>query len=105
MYEPRFSFDCGSGVCLWARNDAARGRFGYPVDHWELPLSENTRRWLTHLVAWYDTSIDWESPGDTDGRWSEEELERFKAAAERGAQLLRAELPASHYVLFSETAV
>ena len=39
-YLIRFSFDPGSGVCLWAKNEAAREKFGYPIEHWELPLRE-----------------------------------------------------------------
>lgn len=30
----RCFFDPGSGICLWANNDEARERFGYPIDHW-----------------------------------------------------------------------
>lgn len=59
---------------------------------WLLPLSENSKRWLDYLVAWYDTSIDWASPGDSDDRWSTEELARFHQAASRGLALVREEL-------------
>ena len=43
----RLAFDPGSGICLWSTNEAARARYGYPVDHSQLPLTENTRRWLS----------------------------------------------------------
>lgn len=89
----RLAFDPGSGVCLWAANDAARARYGYPIDHWSLPLSENTRRWLNYLVAWFDTSIEWASPADSDDQWDEAELQRFMAAKQRALELLAAELP------------
>lgn len=49
----RFFFDAGSGVCLWAADEGTKQRYGYPVEHWDLPLSENTKRWLTYLIAWY----------------------------------------------------
>lgn len=96
-YVIRYLFDPGSGVGLWASNEEAKSRFGYPIDHWELPLSENTKRFLQHLVAWFDTSIDWSSPGDTDDYWTEEELNRFKISSAKGLQLLRQELPESQY--------
>jgi hypothetical protein len=101
-YQLRFFFDPGSGVCLWAKNDTAREKFGYPVEHWELPLSENTKRWLQHLVAWFDTSIDWSAPSDSDDYWSEEELQRFKVAARKGFELLRQELHEPQYEFFDE---
>lgn len=93
-FDLRYSFDAGSSICLWSENVDANERYGYPVDHWTLPLSENTRRFLTHLVAWYDTSVDWSSPGDSDDCWNEDELNRFMAAAAKGLQLLRQELSA-----------
>jgi hypothetical protein len=55
-------FDPGGGICLWSANDAARERFGYPVEARSLPLTENTWRRVAYLCAWYDTSIDWRYP-------------------------------------------
>ena len=60
---------------------------------WELPITENAKRFLQHLVAWFDTSIDWASPGDADDYWDEAELRRFKEAASKGLLLLKQELP------------
>ena len=97
-YELRFFFDAGSGICLWSGNAEARERFGYPVDHRTLPLSENTQRFLTHLMAWYDTSIDWSDPGGTEDFWTREELARFAAEATKGLQRVRQELPAGFIV-------
>ena len=101
--EVRYFFDPGSGVCLWAKNETAKVKFGYPIDHWALPLSENAKRWLQYLITWFDTSIDWSAPSDTDDYWSEEELQRFKHAAKKGLKLLREELSSSEYVFFDET--
>jgi hypothetical protein len=103
-YVIRYLFDPGSGACLWAANEEAKSRFGYPIAHWELPLSENTKRFLQHLVAWFDTSIDWSSPGDADDYWTAEELDRFKASAANGLQLLRQELPSAQYEFIDATA-
>lgn len=91
-YELRYFFDPGSGICLWSANQEARERFGYPVDHWALDLSENTRRWLSYLIALFDTSIDWSSPSDSDDQWSVEEVARFREASGRGLALVREEL-------------
>ena len=104
MYEIRLRFDGGSGVCLWASNASAREKFGYPVNHWELPLSENTKRWLQYLVAWYDTSLDWAAPSDSDDRWTRDELDRFKQSVQKGYELLRSELPRSQYQVVHEPA-
>ena len=102
-YEIRYFFDPGSGVCLWAKNAAAREKFGYAIDHWNLELSENTKRWLQHLITWFDTSIDWESPPD--GRWSEEDELRFRQAAVKGIELLRAELRPPQWEFFEEIKI
>jgi hypothetical protein len=91
------AFDAGSGVCLWAENEAARERFGYPVHHSQLPLSDNTKRWFDYLVAWFDTSVDWSHPGGDAGRWTDAELRRFQAAATKGLELLRLELPSAEF--------
>ena len=99
----RYFFDPGSGVCLWAKNKEAREKYGYSIDHWELPLSENTKRWLQFLVAWFDTSIDWSAPSDTDDFWSTGEVERFKSASNKGYELLKKELPHELYEIIDET--
>ena len=62
MPRLRMEFDPGSGTCLWADDLEAREGLGSAVDHHRLPLSDNTRRWLDHLIAWFDVSIDWNSP-------------------------------------------
>jgi hypothetical protein len=103
-YELRFFFDAGSGTCLWAANDAARQRFGYPVNLWEMPISESSKKWLQHLVCWFDTSLDWEAPGDAQDRWTEDELQRFRQAVQQGLSMLREELPPSQFEVRDETA-
>jgi hypothetical protein len=76
----RFFFDAGSGTCLWAKGDAARERFGYAVALDDLPVSQNVRRALIHLCAWYDTSLDWDDPAGA-SPWSAEERGRFDTRA------------------------
>jgi hypothetical protein len=103
-YELRLFFDAGSGTCLWAANESARQQFGYAIDHWELPISENTKKWLQHLVVWFDTSLDWEAPGDADGQWTEEELHRFQQSVQQGLSMLLQELPSTQFTVRDETA-
>lgn len=100
----RYFFEYGSGVCLWAGNDAARDHFGdYPIDTDALPVSANTRHWLHHLIAWYDTGLDWDDPGGGAAHWSEEERARFEQAAQEGFRCLVQELPEQDFELFDES--
>lgn len=92
MIELRLFFDAGAGVCLWAGNGAARERFGYAVAHGDLPLSVNTKRWLDHLVAWFDTSLDWDNAPAQGAYWTAEEAARFRVAASAGLAMVRREL-------------
>ena len=79
-YRLRFAFDPGSGMCLWAANDAVRERFGYPVALDDLPLSEATREAGGRLIRRFDTSVDWDDPGGP-SPWSKAESRAFDAAA------------------------
>lgn len=90
--EIRYFFEFGGGVCLWAKNDAARERFDCAIDHHKLDISTNTKKWLDYLLAWYDTFLDWESAPD-ERRTSYEEGLRFNEAAIAGLAMLRKELP------------
>ena len=81
-YRLRYSFDPDAGICLWAANDAARERFGYPVDARDLPLPGNTRRQVWYVCAWFDTSINWDDPA-LPSPWGREERERFNAEAQK----------------------
>jgi hypothetical protein len=102
-YLIHLAFDSGSGVCLWAKNEVTATKFGYAIDHWTLPLSRNTQVWLQHLISWYDTSLDWDDPGDPIGLWKPEEKSRFASALEKGHQLLLSELPAAMYEIVKRT--
>lgn len=90
-YRLRYFFDPGGGICLWSANDAARERFGYPIDTRSLPLRENTWRRAAYLCSWHDTSIDWDYPADL-SPWDASERERFNVEAQRLLALLREQL-------------
>jgi hypothetical protein len=98
----RFFFDAGSNVCLWACDDATKARHGYTIDANDLPLSTNTRHWLHHLMAWYDTSLDWDNPGGA-SPWSDDEKARFQLAAQAGLARLRQELTPAGYEVCDES--
>jgi hypothetical protein len=91
IYRLRYFFDPGGGICLWSDNDAARDRFGYPVDARSLPLPENAWRRVAYLCSWYDTSIDWNYPPDP-SPWDAAERVRFNSEAQRLLALLREHL-------------
>jgi hypothetical protein len=60
----RFFLDAGSGVCLWAHDDAAKKRFGYAVELDDVPLPRELVADLMHLMADYDATIDWDNPAN-----------------------------------------
>jgi hypothetical protein len=75
MYVLRFVFEWG-GTCLWAANDEARERFGYPVDLAQLPIPEELRADLLRAEERFQT---WYTPNDPAGRspWTDEKCEQF----------------------------
>lgn len=58
----RFSFDAGSGVCLWAMDEEAKARFGYPVEAAMLNVPDHLRDEIEQLVADYDDTFPWDDP-------------------------------------------
>jgi len=74
-YIFRFFFDYGSGVCIWAANEIAEKKFGYPVLSDELPISKALIDELDSLVIEYDDSLDWDNPPDSP--WTEEQFINF----------------------------
>ena len=72
----KYMFDWGSGVCVWTTNDAGKERFkDYPVETSLLPISEELKNHLEHLISWYDEALDWDNPGG-DLLWSEKQIAR-----------------------------
>ena len=72
----RYFYDAGSGICLWAGDDEATEKYGYPVLLEKLPLSKKTVSIGNELINRFDTSIDREYPPGP-SRWNEEEKSRF----------------------------
>jgi hypothetical protein len=90
-YQFRYFFSPDCRVCLWSANAEANEKFNYPVDLNELGLPENILKKAIHIMAWYDTSIDWNYPPDP-SPWSDEERCRFNASAQCLLVALREQL-------------
>jgi hypothetical protein len=98
VFRLRYVFDAGSGICLWADNNAARERFGYPVDVDDLPISPATRGEIARIVVWFDESIDWDDPSVL-GPSDDHERRRFEQAAHELLSLIRTDLGDSFEVV------
>lgn len=62
----RLFFDAGSGVLLWAHDDAAKARFGYPVESQALDIPAGLRAEIEQLIADYDDTFPWDDPASGD---------------------------------------
>ena len=90
-YVLRFAFDFGSGICLWGMNQAARERFGYPIDDRDLPLPATICQRVRFILAWYDTFLDWDNAPEMSCWWPREQA-AFNAAGQELLTLLREHL-------------
>ena len=90
-YRLRFFFDAGSGICLWAGNDATRERFGYPVPLTALPLDDALFEEGHALIEAYDGALDWDDP-TAPLRWSENACRVFDGRVRAFVARLRARL-------------
>lgn len=76
IYELRYSFDYGSGVCLWSSNEEANKRFGYPVELENLGLPSDVENLAIDLLRRFDMSLNWDDPLGPPV-WSIEDRDRF----------------------------
>lgn len=58
----RLFFDAGSGVLLWAYDDEAKARFGYPVESEALHIPAELRAEIEQLITDYDDTFPWDDP-------------------------------------------
>lgn len=95
----RVFFDAGSGICLWAGNDAARTMYqDYPILPTKLPISVELQSLVVSLIARYDTSIDWDYPPDPTP-WTEAQCRDFNKSAHDMIAQLSAELSADYEII------
>jgi hypothetical protein len=62
IYELRYFFDYGSGICLWSSNEVANKRFGYPVELEDLGLPSDVENLAIDLLRRFDMSFNWDDP-------------------------------------------
>jgi hypothetical protein len=77
MYQLRYFFDAGSGVCLWAENVEAKNKFGYAIALCALHLTNETIAQGQALIARFDTSRVWDDPTAA-SPWSVAEISSFQ---------------------------
>ena len=58
----RMFFDAGSGVLLWAYDEEAKARFGYPVEADMLAIPQELRNEIEQLITDYDDTFPWDDP-------------------------------------------
>ena len=104
MYQLRYFFDAGSGICLWATNAEAIHKFGYPIDLSALPLTGETISQGRALIVRFDTSIVWHDP-TAPSPWSVAEGVDFQRDSNAFLRLLRDELGAEFDVLSAQCAL
>ncbi|MCI9263908.1 MAG: hypothetical protein HFF06_04985 [Oscillospiraceae bacterium] len=96
-YQLRYFFDWGLDTCLWAGNDAAREKFGYPVSLGELSLSPALTSELEKLCAEFQTCLNWDDP-PAPSPWSDPQKEEFLCRSRSAYEQLLQELGESFEV-------
>ena len=89
-YELTFWFEHG-GICVWAKNEAAKNKFGYAINNESLPISDTLKNELTTLEERYHGCLDWDCPSNP-SPWSNGEKEQFRIDAQKAYARLGREL-------------
>ncbi len=93
-YNIRFFFDYGGfrdGSCLWMGDERTEEAFGTPIKPEKLPLSTATVEKIHELSDWFQDSLDW-SNAWKGIIYSQEECDRFNAAAQQLFEDIKSEL-------------
>ena len=81
VYQLKFMFDWGSGVCLWSTNKNAEEKFGdYPVGATELPVSQEIKDEIEALIERHDEAFNWDNPSGS-LLWDDNQIQEFLAQA------------------------
>ena len=98
VYRISLMFEWGGGT-VWCGNDLALSKFGAGPIEDVLPISDPVRNRLSELTTWHDTALNWEYPPDQ-SPWSDQERDRFDAAANSMLVELQSELGSSFEVIY-----
>lgn len=99
-YKMKFSYDWGSGICLWSTNQAAHLKFGnYPIYVSKLPISDKLKDELEHLIQWHDEALNWDEPNG-DLLWDDNQVDTFLYASENAYNRLCDELGSDYEIEF-----
>lgn len=74
-YSLRFWFEHG-GTCIWAKNEAAKQKYGYAITNSSLPISKILIEQLNALEDEYHSYLDWEEPRNP-SPWSQKQKDDF----------------------------
>lgn len=101
-YKIKFMFDWGSGVCLWSTNRASKAKFNdYPIFTSQLPVSNDLKEKLEHLIEWHDEALNWEEP-NSDLR-DEKQIDEFLDISRKIFFRLCEELGSDYEIEFIES--
>lgn len=102
MYKLKLMFDWGSGVCLWSANKDSEEKFGdYAISTDILPVSQEMKNELEHLISWHDEALNWDDPAGS-LLWDERKIQEFLTSAKETYQVLCRELGDDYEVTFFE---
>lgn len=99
VYEMKYMYDWGSGVCLWSTNDNAREKYGYPVFADDLPVSDELKDEIRYMTDKHDEALNWHCPND-DLLWNDEQTAAFKQEARKLYNRICLELGGDYYIEF-----
>ncbi|MDE5860804.1 MAG: hypothetical protein K2J36_07675 [Ruminococcus sp.] len=101
-YTMKFMYDWGSGVCLWSTNQASKAKFNnYPIFTSQLPVSNDLKEKLEHLIEWHDEALNWEEP-NSDLLWNEKQIDEFLNVSKKTFFRLCEELGSDYEIEFIE---
>jgi len=101
-YEMKFMFEWLSDTCLWSENDAAKERYGYPVDLADLPISKELKEKLERLIRVHDEALNWDDPG-SGLVWREAQIEAFRAEALEAYEQLGRQLGSAYRLTYQRS--
>jgi len=100
-YQMKYSFEWGSGVCLWSTNEAAEIKFRDVVDERQLPISHKLKDLLWYIVAYYDTMLDMDNAPAISPWWTDEDELMFNKKQKFAYAQLCQELGKEYEIIYA----